>query len=654
MTMCTKKLLYQACGITIFGLALGLKSFEIYYIYNRYYIANNGKFNGLLWMYFIFTTLLCFYNVVYGIMIFNFRGAVKISIDPNKVTTAARAPQSSAHSGSNNLSNVHNTPNPELEISKDSIDIDIPYTTTIDIFITHYKENIDILLNSLKHINYIEFNPVFVTVYILDDGQNSQLETKINQLIQDDFFKFKTYYFNRWTDSQLDILHKNNQSMNTSIVTRNKAGNLNYGLIKSREISNGDFIFVLDCDMCPVPNCLQILIQAFKHFGYFLKTNNNQQPKIQVSLVQGLQNRYWNTIQRGSGIRQSEIASLDDNSTNDANTKTNCCQFDYFDSNQTYLNYSQSSLGDLNGCLLLGTNYLITRQSIEDINGYNNFSLKGGEDVQTLMLLSLNNYGAKFINNEIAYGIGDIRLAEVFDTYYRWNYNMNEVFYHGLCENCNCCKLCSNNFDAMISILVLAAFFQVTFIFLYMIFVIDFIVVFDEGSLDEFNQEYGLQVFIFNGLALVTAFGVFILAIQFDSLVGTMFYLTKWLFIFITLTPTYFTAFANFYLQKCCKITCLHDYCMKATSSRNRKQLNECNNRFHPLRVVLLINTFVKCPLFAIYCYLYHQDSNSGVSYFIAWFVISLLLCWPIFFSLCGLNTESKHSWKFVKFGVDY
>ena len=106
--------------------------------------------------------------------------------------------------------------------------------SNIDVFLPTYGEDLAVLRNTYTHVKAMQWAAGTVDVYVLDDGDRSEVRELATQ--------FGFHYIVRPNRGYLK-----------------KAGNLQYAFART----SGDYIVILDADFCPRPDFLRHLVPYF-------------------------------------------------------------------------------------------------------------------------------------------------------------------------------------------------------------------------------------------------------------------------------------------------------------------------------------------------------------------------------------------------------
>jgi cellulose synthase/poly-beta-1,6-N-acetylglucosamine synthase-like glycosyltransferase len=118
---------------------------------------------------------------------------------------------------------------------------DVP---TVDIAICTYKEDVGEIVDTIVACQRVEYAEGMLHVYVLDDGHRAEMKEVCRQLQRSDLLRHRLTYVDR----------PDNKGK--------KAGNINHWL-REYEHESGEFFIILDADMQPFPDMLDILMGHF-------------------------------------------------------------------------------------------------------------------------------------------------------------------------------------------------------------------------------------------------------------------------------------------------------------------------------------------------------------------------------------------------------
>jgi cellulose synthase/poly-beta-1,6-N-acetylglucosamine synthase-like glycosyltransferase len=118
---------------------------------------------------------------------------------------------------------------------------DVP---TVDIAICTYKEEVGEIVDTIIACQRVEYAENMLHVYVLDDGHRADMKEVCRQLQRSDLLRHPLTYVDRPDNAG------------------KKAGNINHWL-REYEHESGEFFIILDADMQPFPDMLDILMGHF-------------------------------------------------------------------------------------------------------------------------------------------------------------------------------------------------------------------------------------------------------------------------------------------------------------------------------------------------------------------------------------------------------
>jgi len=126
---------------------------------------------------------------------------------------------------------------------------------TVDVVITTFKEDLEIVLGTIEACQRINYDPGYVKVYLLDDGKRSELEQACLELNSSPRCKHPITYVTRPTNRG------------------RKGGNINHWIREFDDFAS-EFFIVLDADMQPFPEMLNTL------FGHYYGFQEKERERI--------------------------------------------------------------------------------------------------------------------------------------------------------------------------------------------------------------------------------------------------------------------------------------------------------------------------------------------------------------------------------------
>lgn len=142
---------------------------------------------------------------------------------------------------------------------------------TVDILIPTYKEDIKSIVETVVACQRVEYSSNKMHCYVLDDGNSDKLRRSIESLQDSGLLRFSLTYVRRPSNEG------------------KKGGNLNHWIREYEEIS-GEFFIVLDADMKPFPDMLDILM------GHYYGLSATEQERLAfLQAPQWYQNNFAET-----------------------------------------------------------------------------------------------------------------------------------------------------------------------------------------------------------------------------------------------------------------------------------------------------------------------------------------------------------------------
>uniref|UniRef100_A0A7S1TD31 Glycosyltransferase 2-like domain-containing protein n=1 Tax=Compsopogon caeruleus TaxID=31354 RepID=A0A7S1TD31_9RHOD len=115
---------------------------------------------------------------------------------------------------------------------------------TVDILVTTYKEETEVVIGTLRAIQQIDYDRDFLRVYVLDDGRRAELQQICEEMNMLDKNRYPIIYVTRSTNKG------------------RKGGNIN-NWVKEYDDVASEFFLVLDADMQPFPSMLDTLLGRY-------------------------------------------------------------------------------------------------------------------------------------------------------------------------------------------------------------------------------------------------------------------------------------------------------------------------------------------------------------------------------------------------------
>lgn len=250
---------------------------------------------------------------------------------------------------------------------------------TVDIAICCYKEDIGEIIDTIVACQRVEYPAGLMHVYLLDDGRRGELDDACEELHRSGLLRHPLTYVDRPTNAG------------------KKAGNINHWL-REYESECGEFFIVLDADMQPFPDMLDILM------GHFLGLTKAEQDRC--AYVQAPQ---WYRNYNG----KAAWADL-----------FNISEFFFY----RVLQPANSTWGVT---VYVGCCALWSRRAIESVGGFiggyaTEDSVTGCQVNRTKVPGTNVTWISKYVMQPVAAGVSPETLPALYNQRLRW--------YHGLCQ----------------------------------------------------------------------------------------------------------------------------------------------------------------------------------------------------------------------------
>ncbi len=226
---------------------------------------------------------------------------------------------------------------------------DKPY---VDVFIATYNESVNILRKTVTACLNLNYPKNKLNIYLCDDGRRPEAEQLCRSL--------KIHYLSR--NDNVDA----------------KAGNINHAL----QVTNGEFILLLDADMVPKADFLE------KTLDYFTdeKTGFVQTPQV-----------FYNPDPFQFNLKANKSIPNEQ---------------DFF------MQDIQGGRANYNAVLHVGTNAVFRRKAIDDIGGIPTGTIT--EDMATGMLIQAKGYKSVFVKEVLCTGLSVESFADLIKQRERW------------------------------------------------------------------------------------------------------------------------------------------------------------------------------------------------------------------------------------------
>lgn len=157
----------------------------------------------------------------------------------------------------------------------------------VDVLIPCYKESTSTVIETIVACQRIEYSNNKMHCYVLDDGASDDLRRSVGRLKKSGLLRFSLTYVRRPTNEG------------------KKGGNLNHWLRRYEDVS-GEFFIVLDADMQPFPDMMDILMGHY----YGLPAETRERMSF-LQAPQWYQNNYsekkWKDVFNVSEVRPLSV-----------------------------------------------------------------------------------------------------------------------------------------------------------------------------------------------------------------------------------------------------------------------------------------------------------------------------------------------------------
>lgn len=253
----------------------------------------------------------------------------------------------------------------------------------MDIAICSYKEDVGEIVDTIVACQRVEYPAGLVHVYLLDDGRRKELDDACEDLHRSGLLRHPLTYVDRPTNEG------------------KKAGNINHWLDKY-EPECGEFFIILDADMQPFPDMLDILM------GHFLGLPEEEQERC--AFVQAPQ---WYRNYNGKAAWA-----------------------DVFNISEFFFYRVLQPANSTWGCTVyVGCCALWRRRSIESVNGFiggyaTEDSVTGCQVNRTCVPGTKKTWISKYVMQPIAAGVSPETLPALLEQRLRWYVGLCEMFGH--------------------------------------------------------------------------------------------------------------------------------------------------------------------------------------------------------------------------------
>jgi cellulose synthase/poly-beta-1,6-N-acetylglucosamine synthase-like glycosyltransferase len=254
---------------------------------------------------------------------------------------------------------------------------------TVDVAICCYKEDVGEVVDTIVACQRVEYPAGLLHIYLLDDGRRQELDDACEELHRSGLLRHPLTYVNR----------PNNQGK--------KAGNINHWLEKY-EHECGEFFIILDADMQPFPDMLDILM------GHFFGLTKAEQERC--AYVQAPQ---WYRNYNGKAAWA-----------------------DIFNISEFFFYRVLQPANSTWGCTVyVGCCALWSRRAIESVNGFiggyaTEDSVTGCQVNRTLVPGTNYTWISKYVMQPVAAGVSPETLPALLEQRLRWYIGLCQMFAH--------------------------------------------------------------------------------------------------------------------------------------------------------------------------------------------------------------------------------
>lgn len=245
---------------------------------------------------------------------------------------------------------------PQLRLQTD----DVP---SVDVFITCCKEEVDLIMDTVRASCALEYPSDRFRVVVLDDGGCLELQNAVMQL--------QPQYSNLFYRCREKIPGKPHHF---------KAGNLNYGLEEVCNMKGGasQYMAALDADMIPEPHWLRAVLP---HLLIDPKVALACPPQVNCASPQERSNCANSLVQLFYNVPQGDPLAQ---------------SLDFF------VHISEPVKDALGVAWCTGSGYVIRREALEEIGGFPQSSL--AEDVATSTLMLGRGWKTSYVHEPLQFG----------------------------------------------------------------------------------------------------------------------------------------------------------------------------------------------------------------------------------------------------------
>lgn len=257
---------------------------------------------------------------------------------------------------------------------------DVP---TVDIAICTYKEDVGEIVDTIVACQRVEYAENMLHIYVLDDGHRAEMKEVCRQLQRSDLLRHPLTYVDRPTNEG------------------KKAGNINHWL-REYEHESGEFFIILDADMQPFPDILDILMGHY--FGL---------SPVEQELCAFIQTPQFYRNYNGKAAWKDLY---------------NISEFFFY-------RVLQPAMSNRGCTVYVGCCALWSRRAIESVGGFiggyaTEDSVTGCQVNRTLVPGTDYRWNSKFVMQPVAAGVSPETLPALLNQRMRWYIGLCEMFHH--------------------------------------------------------------------------------------------------------------------------------------------------------------------------------------------------------------------------------
>lgn len=257
---------------------------------------------------------------------------------------------------------------------------DVP---TVDVCVCTYKESVGEIVDTIIACQRVEYPQNMMHVYVLDDGHRADMKEVCRQLERSDLLRHPLTYVDRPTNEG------------------KKAGNINHWL-REFEHESGEFFVILDADMQPFPDMLDILM------GHYYGLSKLEQETC--AFIQSPQ--FYRNFNGKAAWK------------------------DFYNISEFFFYRVLQPAMSNKGCTVyVGCCALWSRRAIESVGGFiggyaTEDSVTGCQVNRTLVPGTDYRWISKFVMQPVAAGLSPETLPALLEQRLRWYIGLCEMFHH--------------------------------------------------------------------------------------------------------------------------------------------------------------------------------------------------------------------------------